>query len=430
MAKKLTNISSDTLRHLADHLEHENKLCDLQPEDKDALELLSKVNTIAARIPGSQASKSWIRNEIRSAFGFFGLPHIYFTFNPSATHSPIFLVMFGDLSVDLTERFPKIPSGRECTLSLAQDPVAAADFFEFASQSLFKYLLGWDYETKSSTEIGGILGHLKAFYGTSEFTERGQLHGHFLLWLVGGMNPSDLHVKLKDDTQYQQQFFAYFEDIIHHHLPEIDVAVDPAYEPQIERPLAPPVVTDNTPDHVLDEWTSEFLTEVKKCGEKLQRHQCHAVCHKYGNTDRCRFQFPHEVIDTSHFDPDTNSVILKCLDGTVNYLNPYIPAFCHHNHDIKCILFGKSAKAAMFYITDYITKMDMKTYEVLSLLSRAVAKIPMVDSKSSVDNAKVLLHKCLSQFTRQQQIHAQQAVRYIRGFGDGISLYDTVPMMS
>ena len=84
----------------------------------------------------------------------------------------------------------------------------------------------------------------------------------------------------------------------------------------------------------------------------------------------------------------------------------------------------------MFYITDYITKMDMKTYEVLSLLSRAVAKIPMVDSKSSVDNAKVLLHKCLSQFTRQQQIHAQQAVCYIRGFGDGISLYDTVPMMS
>ena len=289
MAKKLTNISSDTLRHLADHLEHENKLCDLRPEDKDALELLSKVNTIVARIPGLQASKSRIRNEIRSAFGFFGLPHIYFTFNPSATHSPIFLVMFGDLSVDLTERFPKIPSGRERALRLVQDPVVAADFFEFMSRSLFKYLLGWDYETKSSTEKGGILGHLKAFYGTSEFTERGQLHGHFLLWLVGGMNPSDLHVKLKDNTQYQQQFFAYFEDIIHHHLPEIDVAVDPAYEPRIERPLAPPVVTDNTPDHVLDEWTFEFLTEVKKCREKLQHHQCRTVCHKYGNTDRCRF---------------------------------------------------------------------------------------------------------------------------------------------
>ena len=430
VAEKLTSVSAETLRRLADHLEHEHNLSDLRPEEKDALDLLSKVNTIAARIPGSQASKLWVRNEIRSFFGFFMLPHIYFTYNPSATHSPLFLVMFGDSSVDLMDRFPKIPSGRERALRLAQDPVAAADFFEFASKALFKYLLGWDYETRSSTEKGGILGHLKAFYGTSEFTERGQLHGHFLIWLVGGMNPSELHAKLRDNTQYQQQFFDYFEDIIHHDLPNIDVVVDPAYEPRIECPFAPPVMNEDTPKHVIDEWKSEFWTDVKKCGEKLQRHQCRAVCHKYGNTDRCRFQFPHEVVETSHFDQETNAIVLKCLDGTVNYYNPYILTFCRHNHDIKCILSGRSAKAAMFYITDYITKMDLKTYEVLSLLSRAVAKIPMVEGKSSVESAKTLLHKCLSQFTRQQQIHAQQAIRYIRGFGDGISSHETTPMMS
>jgi hypothetical protein len=40
-----------------------------------------------------------------------------------------------------------------------------------------------------------------------------------------------------------------------------------------------------------------------------------------------------------------------------------------------------------------------------------------------------MLHKCLSQFTRQQQIHAQQAVRYLRGYGDGISSHKTVPML-
>ncbi|KIM77660.1 hypothetical protein PILCRDRAFT_11920 [Piloderma croceum F 1598] len=47
---------------------------------------------------------------------------------------------------------------------------------------------------------GGILGHLRAFYGTGELTERANFHGHFLLWLVG-------------------RFFEFFEDIIHHHLP-------------------------------------------------------------------------------------------------------------------------------------------------------------------------------------------------------------------
>jgi hypothetical protein len=120
-----------------------------------------------------------------------------------------------------------------------------------------------------------------------------------------------------------------------------------------------------------------------------------------------------------------------CRDSTVNYFNPYILVFCRHNHDMKCILSGKGAKAAMFYVSDYITKMDVKTYEMLSLLSRAVASIPLSYTGSSVaDNAKRLLHKCLTQFSRQQQIHAQQAVRYILGYSDGVSSHDTVPMLS
>ncbi|KIK35584.1 hypothetical protein CY34DRAFT_27830, partial [Suillus luteus UH-Slu-Lm8-n1] len=99
------------------------------------------------------------------------------------------------------------------------------------------------------------------------------------------------------------------------------------------------------------------------------------VCHKYGNDDYGRFLFLHEVVKTSLFNLDTNSVVLMCYDANINYFNPYILVFCRHNHDIKCILSRRGAKAAMFYISDYIMKMDMKTYKVLSLLSQAVARI-------------------------------------------------------
>ncbi|KAG8929439.1 hypothetical protein FRC01_004338 [Tulasnella sp. 417] len=84
----------------------------------------------------------------------------------------------------------------------------------------------------------------------------------------------------------------------------------------------------------------------------------------------------------------------------------------------------------MFYITDYITKMDVKTYEMLSLLSCTVASVSEDPNLSPKDNAKRLLHRCLSQFTRQQQIHAQQAVRYIRELGDSYQSHATVPMLS
>ncbi|KAG2041054.1 hypothetical protein BDR03DRAFT_816075, partial [Suillus americanus] len=70
----------------------------------------------------------------------------------------------------------------------------------------------------------------------------------------------------------------------------------------------------------------------------------------------------------SYYDADTKSVVLKCRDGTMNYFNLYVLVYCRHNHDLKCNLSGKAAKAAMFCITDYITKMELKTYEMMSLL--------------------------------------------------------------
>ena len=430
IAKSLTSVSPTILQTLADHLQHEQKLGTLSSDEQAAMNLLNQVNTISACIPGSQASKIFTRNEIRSYFSEFGLPHIYFTFNPSVTHSPIFQVMVGDHSVDLSDRFPFLVPSTERALRLAQDPVAAADFFEFCVSCVFEYLFGWEYSTRKSSAKGGILGHLRAFYGTSEFTERGSLHGHFLIWLIGASNPNEIHRRLKEEPGFERRFFDFFEDIIEHQLPDVELKTEKNYEPRVERPPVPPESTSCIPPQALHDWHVFMDSEVKKLGEVLQRHSCKPVCHKYGNIDKCRFLFPHEIVPHSHFDPETNSVVMKCLDSMVNYFNRYILVYCRHNHDIKCILSGKAAKAAMFYITDYITKMDLKTYQMLSLLSRAVSSMPTDYESLPRVRARSLLHKCLAQFSRQQQIHAQQAARYLRGLGDSISSHDTTPMMS
>ena len=430
IATKLTSLSSDVLCRLADHLENEGSSHVLMPIEKDALSLLRHVNTISARIPGSQAAKIFTRNEIRSYFGEFGLPQLYFTCNPSVTHSPIFQVMVGDDMVDLSSQFPFIVPSKERALRLAEDPVAAADFFEFCISSILQHLFGWDYNTRKSSKKGGILGHLRAFYGTCEFTERGSLHAHFLIWMLGGLNPNEIHRLLKEDSEFKHRFFSYFEDIIQHHLPDLDIVIDATYEPRVERPPLPPSSFKEMTSQDIYDWRSFMETEVKKLGEVLQRHRCKPVCHKYGNIDKCHFLFPHEIVPTSHFDQNTNSVVLQCLDGMVNYFNRYILVFCRHNHDLKCILSGKAAKAAMCYITDYITKMDMKTYQTLSLLSRAVASVPQESEIPVRQRGRTLLHKCLAQFTKQQQIHAQQAARYLRGKDDTISSHETCPLMS
>ena len=422
IAPKLANFSPEIIARVARHIEKEGKIQELTAQEKDVLVLLREVNIVSKRIPGSMGSKLFARNEICAYMGYFGLPHLYITLNPNASHSPIFQVIWGDSTVDLDVRFPDLVDAAKRGIRVASDPVAGADFFQFSLDCFFARLMGWDKDQNCSTAKGGIFGKLRAYYGSAEFTNRGFLHGHFLLWLCGGLNPSDVHAKMRTDPEWKQRFFDFFDTIIKHRLPDTGDIVDPAFEPRVQRP----------PDPSHPEFEAEFNAKVKKCGEVLQRHSvpCKPVCMKYGSTE-CRFGFPHEVVNEPHFDPDTNSIYLRCEDPMINWYNPHILAFCRHNHDIKCILSGKSAKAAMFYITDYITKNDEKLHQILSMFSTAVASHDNTGQRSASNlSAREMLHRCLAAILREQKIHGQQAARYLRGFRDGIPSHKTVPMLS
>ncbi len=97
---------------------------------------------------------------------------------------------------------------------------------------------------------------------------------------------------------------------------------------------------------------------------------------------------------------------------------------------MKCILSGKSCKAARFYITDYITKMSLKTYKILSLMGDALMNAHTSLLKGEQLEARIVLHKCLSQLAKQHQVHAQQAAKIVRGQCEVFCSHKTVPMMS
>jgi hypothetical protein len=210
-----------------------------------------------------------------------------------------------------------------------------------------------------------------------------------------------------------------------HHLPEIEsTPAAPNFEPRSEWFEPPPILPDELPDWfkcfennpeeysatpIVDqlstgffsaffEWWSQFLSELVHLGNKLQKHVCRPVCHRYGHTDDCHFLFLHELIESLSFDAETNSFILCCLQPFINWYNPYILVCGRHNHNLKCILSGKAAKAAMFYISNYITKFDEKIYHILSLLSQAVvANKNILDSNVGLLAAiKGLFHKYFS----------------------------------
>jgi hypothetical protein len=219
---------------------------------------------------------------------------------------------------------------------------------------IFQDLFGWDYSECKSLPNGGILGKLDAHYRVTELTERGGLHGHFLLWLKDGLNPSQIHSRMKLDPKFKQDFFNFFDDTIQYHLPDVDVNEDelkgPDCEPRVEHPVAPPPVDfDITQRFDINTWTYQHMADLKRCGEKFQRHGCRKVCFKYGSLD-CRFMFPHDVVEAAFFDEETDSIYLTCRDPTMNYHNKWMVVYCRHNHDIKCILSGSAARSAMYLV--------------------------------------------------------------------------------
>ncbi|KAJ3916686.1 hypothetical protein F5877DRAFT_91625 [Lentinula edodes] len=133
----------------ANKLKNEKDKSDFTDDEQHAFQLLNQVNVISAKIPGSQASRTTTRNQIRSYYAYF-------------VHSPIFQVMYGQTDIDLAERFPHVVHPRsERACRVARDPVAAADFFDFMYHTIFQQLLGWDFKLGKSTENGGIFGHLQ-----------------------------------------------------------------------------------------------------------------------------------------------------------------------------------------------------------------------------------------------------------------------------
>ncbi|KAJ4498890.1 hypothetical protein C8R41DRAFT_755663, partial [Lentinula lateritia] len=165
----ISTISANVLSNLANKLKNEKDRSDFSEAEEHAFQLLNQVNIISAKIPGSQASKTVTRNQIRSYYGYFGLPHLFLTLNPSAVHSPVFQVIYGEDNINLAERFPYVVHPRsERACRVAKDPVAAADFFDFMYHVVFQELFGWDFKSGKSTLTGGIFGKIRAFFGCAE----------------------------------------------------------------------------------------------------------------------------------------------------------------------------------------------------------------------------------------------------------------------
>ena len=164
--------------------------------------LLQHVRTIGGRVMGSAYSRTALRTRLHALIYNQGLPSIFLTINPADIHSPVALY-FAGVNIDLDNiQMQKMLDTYKRAEIVASHPVATAKFFHILISNILNILL-----------VGGVVGPIKAYFGTVESQGRGSLHLHLLAWLDHDLKPADLKEKIQDPN-FRRKLIAYLEDIV------------------------------------------------------------------------------------------------------------------------------------------------------------------------------------------------------------------------
>jgi hypothetical protein len=172
-------------------------------ESNSALnKLLQQIKTVGGRVMGSAYSRTALRIRIHALIFNQGLPSIFLTLNPADIHSPVALYFAGvKLNLDDIQNEQLMDTYRRAEI-IASHPVATAKFFHLLITNILDTMI-----------MGGVLGPVKAYFGTVESQGRGSLHLHLLIWLDHDLKPADMKEKIQDPN-FRNKLKAYLEDII------------------------------------------------------------------------------------------------------------------------------------------------------------------------------------------------------------------------
>jgi hypothetical protein len=174
---------------------------------------MRQIKTVGGNVMGSAYSRAALRTQIHALIFNQGLPSIFMTINPADIHSRVALY-FAGVDLDLDTILPEtIPSTYERAQIIASHPVATARFFNVLISSILKCMVE-----------KGVVGPIKAYFGTVENQGRGSLHLHILIWLDHDLTPSKLK-ELVQNKEFRNGLLSYLEDIIKQDLSNFDYEI-------------------------------------------------------------------------------------------------------------------------------------------------------------------------------------------------------------
>ena len=423
IASNFAAISSSAVHCVTERVARGDTMTANNEDEKCVLRLMKEVQVITSHVSGSSQARLNMRNEICGLTYELGMPSFYITINPADVYNPLVKFLAGS-DIDIDNLLPEqVPNFHEQSILIARNPAVGAKFFNIYMKAFIKTLLR--FEGRQSGLHEGVLGTVNGYYGCVESQGRGTLHCHMLIWLEGGLNPNQIKDRVLrcEEQSFKDRLLRYLEDTISTCIPATDSDQQNSVPNSNSHPCSIRGINfRNTPEEHIQQMRK---TDLHVLATKCQVHRHSNTCWKYwrGPPDpkECRFNLDEKNIQPISFiDPDTGEITLKCLDGLVNHFNATILEAVRCNMDIKFIGSGPTAKAVMYYITDYITKSQLKTHVALAAIEIAVKKLEEYNANDDdcTIRAKKLLQKCAHSMISHQELSAQQVCSYLMDFKD------------
>ena len=172
---------------------------------------------------------------------------------------------------------------------------------------------------------------------------------------------------------------------------------------------------------------SRFCADVVRLVESGNTHKHSDTCYKYYNPKRdnkkiCRLIMPRKLVPISIIDPDTGNISMRRSHPWTNNFNEYIISACRSNMDIKFIWTGNDAKALVYYITDYVTKMSLSFHDTFSLVQKSITSFQnpnnQLHNENIIEKSRKLVLRCYNTLASQKELSGVQVASYLMNWDD------------
>ncbi|PPQ66487.1 hypothetical protein CVT26_011176 [Gymnopilus dilepis] len=427
----LDSIDMNELKALAVALEKNPSYRPQDPGQKKILSLLQKVTMSTHSLPGSNGYKLAMRRNVRAIINAKGIPTLFITLNPSDVHNPIVRI-FGaeEADVDTISQGEDIQSWRR-RIYAAKNPSACAKFFDLMITTFIDVVLGYGKDQP------GLYGYCEAYYRVVEAQGKGTLHLHMLVWLRGHLPPQALREKLCSSTEYRERFVKWLESIIKNEFPLIheNLEDEPSRSKRVRsKELGEPHPGTISGPHLSDfslsrlpEFWHEYKEHLIRLLNEYNWHEHTGTCWKYlkrGEEKKdanCRMRMDGRTQPETLVDTATGHFQLRRLHPWLSSYTDVVTFLMKCNMNIQFIGTGLEAKAFIYYVTDYLTKLLLPLHHGLAALAYGLRNIHeqlKVNNQTMDQYCTSALIKFVNAMMGRHEISHQQVMSYLVGGGD------------